>query len=99
MGRIHVRQTRDMIRRRVQVTGRVQGVFFRDSCRREAQARHLAGWVTNRADGSVVAVFEGPAADVDALVAWCGRGPSSARVDAVEVTDEEAQGDSGFAIL
>ena len=88
-----------MIRRRVRITGQVQGVFFRDTCRREAQARGLAGWVTNRPDGSVAAVFEGPEADVDALVAWCGRGPSSARVDAVEVTDEEPRGDAGFAIL
>jgi acylphosphatase len=88
-----------MIRRRVRITGQVQGVFFRDTCRREAQARGLAGWVTNRPDGSVAGVFEGPEADVDALVAWCGRGPSSARVDAVEVTDEEPRGDAGFAIL
>ncbi|HEY5784284.1 MAG TPA: acylphosphatase [Microlunatus sp.] len=88
-----------MIRRRVRITGRVQGVFFRDTCRREAHARGLAGWVTNLPDGSVAAVFEGPEADVDALVAWCGRGPSSARVDAVEVTDEEPQRESGFAIV
>jgi len=90
---------RNMIRRRVRITGHVQGVFFRDTCRREARARGLAGWVTNRPDGSVAAVFEGTDADVEALVAWCSRGPSSARVDTVEVTDEEAQGDAGFAIL
>ena len=98
MGRIHVRHTSVMVRRRVRVTGRVQGVFFRESCRREAERRSLAGWVTNRDDGSVVAVFEGPERAVDELIAWCRHGPSSARVDSVEVTDEEPRGESGFAV-
>lgn len=88
-----------MVRRRVRVTGRVQGVFFRESCRREAERRSLAGWVTNRADGSVAAVFEGPEPAVDELVAWCRRGPAAARVDLVEVTDEEPRGESGFTVV
>ena len=88
-----------MIRRRVRITGRVQGVFFRDSCRREAQTRGVAGWVTNRPDGSVEAVFEGAAEAVEELISWCRRGPTSARVDEVEVTDEQPEGASGFAVV
>lgn len=88
-----------MIRRCVSITGRVQGVFFRDTCRREAQARGVAGWVQNLPDGSVAAVFEGPERAVEELIGWCRRGPASARVDAVEVTDEEPQGESGFVIV
>lgn len=70
---------------RVVVRGRVQGVWFRDSCRRQAQTRGVAGWVRNRDDGRVEAVFAGSAADVDAMVAWMGEGPPMARVDGVEV--------------
>jgi acylphosphatase len=87
-----------MMRRRVRVTGRVQGVFFRDSCRREAERRSVAGWVTNDTDGSVTAVFEGAGADVDALVAWCHRGPEHAVVDGVQVIDEHPTGTQGFVI-
>lgn len=88
-----------MIRRCVSITGRVQGVFFRDTCRREARASGVAGWVQNLPDGSVAAVFEGPEHAVEELIGWCRRGPASARVDAVEVTDEEPQGESGFVIV
>jgi acylphosphatase len=88
-----------MIRRRARITGRVQGVFFRDSCRLEARARGVAGSVTNRSDGSVEAVFEGPADAVEELISWCHRGPASARVDAVEVTEEEPEGETGFAVV
>ena len=70
----------DPIRRRVVVHGRVQGVFFRDSCRREAQARGVAGWITNRPDGAVEAVFEGEPDAVGALVDFCRRGPRGAEV-------------------
>ena len=87
-----------MIRRRVVARGRVQGVFYRDSCRREAERRGLAGWVTNRPDGAVEAVFEGPAEQVEALVSWARRGPSRARVAELEVTDEETAGETGFAV-
>lgn len=88
-----------MIRRRVIATGRVQGVFFRDSTRREARRRRVAGWVTNRDDGSVEAVFEGEADDVAALVAWTRRGPVQARVDSHTVTEEEPTGEAGFAVV
>ena len=88
-----------MVRRRVRVTGRVQGVFFRESCRREAERRSVAGWVTNRGDGSVLAVFEGPEPAVEELIAWCRCGPSPARVDAVEVADEEPRGEAGFTVV
>ena len=87
-----------MVRKRVVVTGQVQGVFFRDSCRREAQSREVAGWVRNNDDGSVEAVFEGGEAAVDAMVAWMRRGPRDARVEAVDVTPEDAEGLDGFAV-
>ena len=86
------------VRRRVEVRGHVQGVFYRDSCRREAAARGVAGWVRNRADGSVEAVFEGAPDAVDALVAWAGRGPPHARVEDVTVHDEAAEGLTRFEV-
>ena len=87
-----------MIRRRVVVSGRVQGVFFRDSCRREAVTAGVAGWVRNRRDGRVEAVFEGPPGAVERLVSWCRVGPPRADVDAVEVHDEDPVGETGFAV-
>jgi acylphosphatase len=86
------------IRRRVVVHGQVQGVFFRDSCRREASSRGLAGWVTNRPDGAVEAVFEGDADAVQALVDWCRHGPRGADVNSVDETGEDPEGLSGFEI-
>ena len=88
-----------MIRRRVVVTGRVQGVFFRDSTRREARRRRVAGWVTNRADGSVEAVFEGEPEAVEAVVGWTRRGPVRARVESHTVTEEEPVGEDGFRVV
>ena len=87
-----------MIRRRVVVHGLVQGVFFRDSVRRMAQQRGVAGWVANRADGAVEAVFEGEPDAVERLVEFCRAGPRGARVDSVDVVDEEPEGLSGFAV-
>lgn len=80
------------------VRGQVQGVFFRDSCRREAQARQVAGSVRNRSDGAVEAVFEGADADVVAMCRWCELGPRYATVDTIEVTEESPQGLHGFRI-
>lgn len=77
-----------VVRRRVVVTGRVQGVFFRDSARREAARLGVTGWVRNRDDGSVEAVYEGAVDAVEAMVAWSRVGPPSATVTAVTVTDE-----------
>lgn len=87
-----------MIRRRVVVHGRVQGVWFRDSTRREAERLGVAGWVRNTAGGTVEAVFEGPRAAVEAIVAWCCTGPPDARVSEVEVRDEPPEGLVGFAV-
>jgi acylphosphatase len=86
------------VRRRVVVHGNVQGVFFRDSCRREASSRGVAGWVTNRSDGAVEAVFEGDPDAVAAMVEWCSHGPRGADVSSTDDTAEEPEGLSGFDI-
>ncbi len=83
---------------RVVITGRVQGVWFRESCREQAVGLGVAGWVGNRGDGTVEGVFEGPPAAVDRLVTWCRTGPSRARVDAVATADEIPVGDTGFRV-
>ena len=88
----------EVVRRRLVVHGHVQGVFFRDTTRREAARRGVAGWVTNRADGAVEAVFEGPPEGVAAMVEFCESGPRGADVDRVEVVDEEPEGLSGFDV-
>lgn len=90
--------TQQRVARRVVVHGRVQGVFFRDTCRREAEARGVAGWVTNAYDGTVEAVFEGPPEAVDDMVAWAKQGPRSATVDRVDVSDAEPSAASRFEI-
>ena len=87
-----------MTRVRVVVTGLVQGVFFRDACQERARAEGVGGWVRNRADGAVEAEFEGPAAAVERIVAWCREGPRRARVDDVEVTTLEILGDRRFRV-
>ncbi len=88
----------EVVRRHVVVHGRVQGVFFRDSCRRVARDLGVTGWVRNRADGAVEAAFEGARDAVDAMVRWCHDGPPRAHVTAVDVDDEQPAGESGFAI-
>jgi acylphosphatase len=88
----------ERVRSRVVVTGEVQGVFFRDTCRRTAQEHGVAGWVRNLPDGTVEAVFEGEAGAVGQLVAWAERGPSRAVVDRVTVRQEEPEGLAGFEI-
>ena len=88
----------DVVRSRVVVHGHVQGVFFRDTCRGQAEARGLAGWITNRPDGAVEAVFEGGADDVAALVDFCRRGPRGADVRSVDESSEEPEGLSGFQV-
>ena len=80
------------------VSGRVQGVFFRDSVRRHALDRGLSGWVRNRDDGTVEAVFEGDPGGVEALVAYCRSGPEHAAVEDVEVSEEEPEGERGFQV-
>ena len=87
-----------MVRKRVIVHGRVQGVFFRDTTRRMAESRGVAGWVRNNPDGSVEAAFEGPADAVDAMVRYVHEGPRGAHVERVEVVDEEPERLTGFRI-
>jgi len=87
-----------IIRRRVVVHGLVQGVFFRDSVRRQASRTGVSGWVRNTAEGAVEGVFEGAPEAVERLVTFCRDGPRVARVDRVEVIDETAEGISGFSI-
>jgi len=89
-----------MKRMRVLVSGTVQGVWFRESTRAEADRLGVAGWVRNLPDGRVEAVFEGAALGVEAMVAWCHRGPPAAAVERVEARPEDPQGDSGpFKVL
>jgi acylphosphatase len=87
-----------MIRRRVVVHGRVQGVFFRDTARRQAESRGVSGWASNRPDGTLEAVFEGEPDAVESILRFCREGPRGADVERVEVTEEEPEGLSGFAI-
>jgi acylphosphatase len=86
------------VRRRVLVSGRVQGVFFRASLAEEAERLGVAGSARNLPDGRVAAVFEGPPAAVAAIVAWCHEGPPRARVTRVEVTEEQVSGEVGFYV-
>ena len=86
------------MRRRILVSGRVQGVFYRDSCRRRAAELGVLGWVANRDDGRVEAVFEGDDEAVAAMIAWARHGPAHARVRTVEVSEEEPTGEQDFRI-
>ena len=87
-----------MVRYRVLISGRVQGVFFRDTCRRLAEQHGVAGWVRNLPDGRVEAVFEGLADDVRRLVDWARTGPRLAAVHDVAVQSEPPEGLSAFHI-
>ena len=88
----------DRSRVRLLISGRVQGVMFRDSTREMAVRLGLAGWVRNLPDGRVEAAFEGPTPDVERAVAWCREGPSGARVSGIEVFQEEPLGEESFRI-
>ena len=87
-----------MIRRRAVVHGNVQGVFFRDSARREAEKIGVAGWITNNSDGTVEAVFEGTEDAVEAMLGFCREGPGRADVERIEVSEEEPEGLGGFSV-
>ena len=87
-----------MTRARVQVRGRVQGVFFRAEARTRAESLGVAGWIRNLPDGSVEAVFEGEDERVESMVEWCRRGPAGAEVEAVDVEREEPVGEAGFRV-
>jgi acylphosphatase len=86
------------IARNVVVSGDVQGVFFRDSTRREARRLGVSGWVRNRPDGRVEAWFEGPPDMVAQLVRWCSDGPRHATVDDVQVSEAEPRGFVRFEV-
>jgi acylphosphatase len=88
----------DRVRYRVVVRGRVQGVWFRESCRRHAIELGLAGWVRNRADGSVEAEFEGAESAVANAVDWCRVGPPAAEVVGIDVAPVQPTGTSGFSV-
>ena len=87
-----------MIARRVVVHGFVQGVGFRYSTQQAARTRGVSGWVRNRGDGAVEALFEGERDDVEAMVRWCEDGPRGAEVSEVEVVEQPATGLAGFEI-
>ncbi|WP_313543783.1 acylphosphatase [Leifsonia aquatica] len=87
-----------MIRKRAIVTGAVQGVGFRWAAREQAQALGVAGWVRNRADGSVEVEVEGEPAAVDRMLAWLREGPPGSEVAGLDVTDAAPDGDDGFRI-
>jgi acylphosphatase len=82
----------------VVIGGLVQGVFFRDSLRRLAGQNSVSGWARNTPQGTVEAVFEGEPDGVERLVSFARNGPPHARVDHVEVYEEEPEGLSGFSI-
>jgi acylphosphatase len=79
--------------------GRVQGVFFRDTTRRAAESRGVSGWVRNRGDGAVEAVFEGDPDAVEGMVRLAREGPGRAEVERLEVSEEEPEGLSGFRVV
>ena len=88
----------ETVRRRVVVHGYVQGVFFRDSARRKAAELGVSGWISNRSDGAVEAVFEGDPDAVAAMADWSRRGPGGADVDRVEESEERPEGLTGFEV-
>ena len=88
----------ESVRVRVVVTGIVQGVWFRDSCREQARALGVGGYVRNRGDGAVEAEFEGSQPAVARMIAWCREGPSRAQVDDVDVEERTPVGDPRFVV-
>jgi len=87
----------EYVARDVVVHGAVQGVFFRDSCRREAERLGVAGWIRNEPDGTVAGHFEGPREAVEDLVRWCHGGPPRAQVQRVDTVESEPKDADGFA--
>ena len=88
----------EVVRRRVVVSWQVQGVFYRDSCQQMAGRLKITGWVRNRDDGAVEAVFEGSADAVEQLIAWCRIGPRRSVVTGVRVTEEKPAGETSFRV-
>ena len=90
--------TSGMVRRRLMISGRVQGIGFRYSCRRVAESAGVSGWCRNLPDGRVEAALEGEAEAVERVVNWCRRGPSRAMVNDVDVVSETPEGATGFRL-
>lgn len=88
-----------LVRNHLVVHGRVQGVWFRESARRQAERHGLSGWVRNRPDGTVEAELEGRAEDVELVARWFAHGPVDARVDRVDVTELPPSGGEGFSVV
>ena len=86
----------ERLARVLRIHGHVQGVFYRESMRREADRLGVRGWVRNRSDGTVEAHVEGPADALEAMFAWAGRGPADARVTRVDSADAQAEGAAAF---
>lgn len=86
------------VRRRILVSGRVQGVFYRDSCRREADRIGVGGRASNLDDGRVEVIVEGEPDAVEAMIAWCRRGSDPANVTNIEVEEQEPQGEDRFHV-
>jgi acylphosphatase len=93
-----VGENRNVVRRHVFVGGDVQGVFFRDSCKRISEGAGVAGWARNNPDGRVEVVLEGEPSAVERVIEWCRTGPNMASVDSVDVDEEEPRGEDGFSI-
>jgi acylphosphatase len=88
----------DDLRRHVTVHGDVQGVFFRETTRRKATEAGVSGWIANRPNGTVEAVFEGAPEAVEELVDFCREGPTAATVERADVREEAPEGMSGFEV-
>jgi len=88
-----------MVRKHLWVSGKVQGVWYRGSCRDVAHTLGVTGWARNLPDGRVEVVAEGPEGAVEQLVEWCKQGPPAAEVSGVEELSERPQGLTGFAVL
>jgi acylphosphatase len=89
-----------MMRARIVISGRVQGVYFRASARDVARAQRLCGWVQNRVDGAVEALVEGEEEAVQAFIAWCHDGPPGAHVTDVQAVMDEPTGEfQGFRVV
>jgi acylphosphatase len=86
------------VARRAVVHGRVQGVWFRETTRRRAEAHGVSGWVRNRDDGAVEAWLEGDPDDVDAMIGFLRLGPPAAQVERVEVEEVAPAGIEGFSV-
>lgn len=88
-----------IVRKRALVSGRVQGVFFRDTTRRRAEEAGLAGSARNLPDGRVEVILEGEPEAVDAMITWLHEGPPHAKVDSIIVNDDAARGSRGFKVM